>query len=132
MRQQLGSDFSLDDAVILTWYSLLLEPKDPADWRPRARSSHRLRSYSLASVSEGQPPPMGGNVAPCWAVEQGVHGMCGTAARLGAQSVTVLYRRSRRETRVSWPKRRPPKPRVRLETLVAPLRLEGDDGGASG
>jgi formate dehydrogenase major subunit len=83
----------------------------------------------LAAVAEGRPPDLGGHVLVFGGGNTAMDA-CRSAARLGAASVTVLYRRSRREMPCLMAEVEAAEAEgVRLETLVAPVRLEKSDDG---
>jgi len=130
MRRRLGSDFSLDD---------LRRDFDAVFLGLGAQGSRGLECPGeelalpaiefLARVSEGHPPRIGGNVMVFGGGNSAMDA-CRTAVRLGAQSVTVLYRRSRREMPCLMSEVESAEAEgVKLETLVAPLRLEKTDAG---
>jgi formate dehydrogenase major subunit len=130
MRKRLGSDFSLDD---------LCRDFDAVFLALGAQGSRGLECPGeelalpaigfLARVSEGHPPQIGGNVLVFGGGNTAMD-TCRTAVRLGAQSVTVLYRRSRREMPCLMSEVEAAEAEgVKLETLVAPLRLEKIDAG---
>ncbi len=130
MGRRLGSDFSLDD---------LRRDFDAIFLALGAQGSRGLECPGeelalpaiefLARVSEGHPPQIGGNVLVFGGGNSAMDA-CRTAVRLGAQSVTVLYRRSRREMPCLMSEVEAAEAEgVKLETLVAPLRLEKIDAG---
>jgi formate dehydrogenase major subunit len=83
----------------------------------------------LAAVAEDRPPELGRRVLVFGGGNTAMDA-CRTAVRLGAESVTVLYRRSRREMPCLMVEVEAAEAEgVRLETLVAPLRLEQPGDG---
>jgi formate dehydrogenase major subunit len=78
----------------------------------------------LARASAGHPPAIGGEVLVVGGGNTAMDASR-TAVRLGAGAVTVLYRRSRREMPCLMAEVEAAEAEgVRLETLVAPVRLE--------
>jgi formate dehydrogenase major subunit len=131
MQKRLGSDFSLDD---------LRREFDAVFLALGAQGSRGLECPGedlalpaiefLAKVSEGVPQDIGDNVLIVGGGNTAMDA-CRTAIRLGASKVTVLYRRSRREMPCLMAEVEAAEAEgVRLETLVAPVRLERTHSGS--
>ena len=83
----------------------------------------------LARVAEGSQPSIGSDVVIVGGGNTAMDA-ARTAVRLGAQSVTVLYRRTRREMPCLMAEVEAAEAEgVQLETLVAPVHLEREDTG---
>lgn len=130
MRKKLGVDFTLDElrcdfgAVFLAigaQGSRALECPGEELALPAVEF--------LARITEGRPQEIGGDVLVLGGGNTAMDA-CRTARRLGAEKVTVLYRRSRREMPCLMAEVEAAEAEgIRIETLVAPVRLEkGMDG----
>lgn len=127
MQRRLGLDFTLDD---------LRREFDAVFLAIGAQCSRGLECPGedlalpavefLANVSAGHPPRIGSNVLVLGGGNTAMDA-ARTAIRIGAQTVTVLYRRTRREMPCLMSEVEAAEAEdVRLETLVAPVGLESD------
>ncbi len=130
MGRRLGSDFGLDDlrrdfdAVFL---ALGAQGSRGLDCPGEELAVPAIEF--LASVAEGRPPQLDGEVLVFGGGNTAMD-TCRTAVRLGAASVTVLYRRTRREMPCLMAEVEAAEAEgVKLETLVAPLRIEKTGAG---
>jgi formate dehydrogenase major subunit len=83
----------------------------------------------LAGVASANPPPVGSDIVIVGGGNTAMDA-ARTAVRLGARAVTVLYRRTRREMPCLMAEVEAAESEgVRLETLVAPVRLDRVDPG---
>ncbi|MBZ5496299.1 MAG: FAD-dependent oxidoreductase [Acidobacteriia bacterium] len=125
MQQRLGSDLTLEDlrrdfdAVFLAIGAQRSRGLDC----PGEEMAQPAIDF-LAKVEEGHPPSIGGNVLILGGGNTAMDASR-TAVRLGAEVVTVFYRRTRREMPCLMAEVEAAEAEgVRLETLVAPIRLE--------
>jgi len=130
MQKQLGRDFTLDQ---------LRRDFDAVFLGIGAHGSQKLACPGddlalpaiafLAQVAGGNPPRIGSDVIVLGGGNTAVDA-ARTAIRLGAQSVHMLYRRTRREMPCLMSEVDAAEAEgVRLETLVAPVGLETGDNG---
>lgn len=131
LSQWMGRDFTLDD---------LRRGFDAVFLGIGAQGSHGLGCPGddlampvvelLGRVAEGRPPEIGRDVVVIGGGNSAMDA-ARSAVRLGAASVRVLYRRTRREMPCLMSEVEEAEAEgVRLETLVAPVRLERIEGGA--
>jgi len=125
LGKQLGRDFSLDD---------LRRDFDAVFLAIGAQGSRSLQCPGeelatpalgfLKQLAEGQPPIVGNDVIVVGGGNTAMDA-CRSAVRLGAKSVRVLYRRSRREMPCLMEEVEAAEAEgVKIEFLVAPLRLQ--------
>ncbi len=130
MRQRLGRDLTLDtlrrdfDAVFLAIGAQASRALDC----PGEDIAQNAVDF-LAAVAEGRPPSLGDAVLVVGGGNTAIDA-ARTAVRLGADSVTVLYRRSRREMPCLMAEVEAAESEgVSIQTLVAPVQLERHGDG---
>jgi formate dehydrogenase major subunit len=130
MRQRLGADLTLEtlrsefDAVFLAIGAQRSRALD-CPGEELALDAIDL----LARVAEGRPPSLGGSVLVVGGGNTAMDASR-TAVRLGAESVTLLYRRSRREMPCLMAEVEAAESEgVTIETLVAPVALQRQGDG---
>ncbi len=131
MQKRLGRDFTLDDlrsefdAVFL---AIGAQRSRGIDCPGEEQALPAIEF--LARVAGGEPPRIGRDVIVLGGGNTAVDA-ARTAIRLGAQTVRLLYRRSRREMPCLMSEVEAAEAEgVRVETLIAPARLErGGDAG---
>jgi formate dehydrogenase major subunit len=132
----LGKDFTIDsllengfDAVFLSTGALL-----GYDMRVEGEDlSGVLRGIDfLTAVAKGEPPQIGAKVAVIGGGNTAIDASR-TALRLGADEVTIVYRRSRAEMPATdWEIEEAEEEGVKLHFLAAPTKILGENGKVSG
>ena len=129
LGKRLGRDFSLDD--LRREFDAVFLALGAQGSRGLGCPGEELATPALEfleKVAEGTPPPVGDDVIIVGGGNTAMDA-CRSAVRLGAKSVRVLYRRSRREMPCLMEEVEAAEAEgVKIEFLVAPMRLERTDG----